>query len=228
MIIPAGKRRLQVNQGFTKHESIMDSDIFAKIAIGKIPGHLPEENPKPPVDDTGIGDAMSQGGLKPKINEEEEDPNLGVAGQNPKSIAPSGNPRGQGNAPADQFLGPAPVDPNQGNVDPFERERQKIRQFVGYQNFAVDLKPDKSGGLEVILTPPQGTPVDVGGLLEALQKQLGGQWGGESTPASSTGGPIKFKYMPEGMEKQNTQQMVEKGGPPLGAPLGKGKVTQSV
>ena len=41
MIIPAGKRKHQVSQGGTKHESIMEDDLFEKIAIGNLPGNLP-------------------------------------------------------------------------------------------------------------------------------------------------------------------------------------------
>ncbi|KKN50667.1 hypothetical protein LCGC14_0630510 [marine sediment metagenome] len=231
MIVPAGKRRQQVNQGGTKHEIIMNSDLFEKIALGNLPGQMPEEITNQ-VDTGEVGDAMSQGGLGLRDPEQDRHPSdLGVAGKNPKSIAPNGTQRPsrgtKGGSPADQFLGPAPVNPQENVVDPYEQERQKIRQFVGYNNFGVDLKPGKNG-LEVTLIPPPGTPVDVGGLLRALQKHLGGQWGGESTPAQVTGGPIKFSYTPEGMAEQNTQQTVEKKGPPLGSPLGKGQVTQSV
>ena len=223
MIIPTGKRKLQVNQGCSKHESIVDNDIFEKIAIGKLPGQdLADNQPKDPL---GVGDAMSQGGLAPPPPDKDPNADLGLAGSNPRSIAPSGNPQKSQGHPADRFLGPAPVDTQQ-QVDPFETERQKIRQFVGFDNFGVDLKPGKAGDLEVTLIPPPGTPVDVGGLLQELQQHLGGQWGGESTPAKSTGGPIKFKYIPEGAGQT---QKVTKDGPPMGAPGGsQGQVTQTV
>lgn len=234
MIVPAGKRKQQVKQGDFRSDFILD-DIFEKQGIiggPNIPTKMVE--PKTPVDNTGIGDAMSQGGLDPrrhdKLNPERhsrDNVDLGLAGDNASSIAPSGTPRDtSGGSPADRFLGPAPVDPQQQQVDPYEQERQKIRQFVGYQNFGVDLKPGKAGDLEVTLIPPAGTPVDVGGLLQELQKHLGGKWGGESTPSQVTGGPIKFKYIPEGMVQEQTQQKVEKGGPTFGSPLGgKGQVT---
>lgn len=212
MIVPAGKRKHQVNQGVSQYESLMDSDIFEKIAIGNLPGQLPGQVTNQ-VDTGPIGDAMSQGGLNRDRRPQDPNADLGVAGKHPNSIAPSGTPKAPkpSGVPADQFLGPAPVDDQQTAVDPYEEERQKIRQFVGYDNFGVDLTPGKDGTLEVTLIPPQGTPVDVGGLLQGLQQHLGGKWGGESTPSRTTGGPIKFKYIPQSMAT-NEKVTKAKGG----------------
>lgn len=204
MIVPVGKYKPQVNQGILQNRSIWNDELI-KLALGNPSG---SDDIAKPGDD--LQQAMNEGGLgrDPGQPDPNADPQLGLAGQNPNSIAPAGGgiPAG-GGTPADQFLGPAPMDESQQVGDPFEQERQKIRQFVGYQNFGVDLKPGSDGTLEVTLIPPQGQPVDVGGLLEGLQSSLGGQWKGETTPASTTGGPIKFKYVPQGMA---TPQKIEK------------------
>ena len=183
----------------------------------------PEEQRE--LDSSPVDRAMGSGGLDMDRHNRQQDmgmqdPELGSAGGNPHSLSPSGPQQSHGGHPADRFIGSTPDD-QKDLPNPFELELQKIRQFVGYQNFGVDLKPGNDGTLSVTLTPPQGAPVDVGGLLQSMQKHLGGAWKGESTPASSTGGPIKFQYTPEGMSADSpVQDKVEKGGEPYGAPTG--------
>jgi hypothetical protein len=76
MIIPAGKHKHQVNQGGRKNETIMDSDIFSKLAaeLGAVkdPIDKPEvsiENPQPErpdpsgSSDPSIQNAVEQGTL---------------------------------------------------------------------------------------------------------------------------------------------------------------------
>lgn len=204
MIVPAGKRREQVAQGPCKSESIFDK-LFEKIAIA-VEGapSAPTATPPQGQDDElrrGLDQALGPGSNSPSISGNtprqmgdvppHEDVGLGRDGITPSGNTPSGN------APADQFLGPAPVE--QEAVDGFAEERQKIRQFLGYQNFGVKMSPGNDGSMKVIVIPPQGQPVDIGGLLEGLQKQVGGQWKGEETPAASSGGPITLEYVPQGM-----------------------------
>ncbi len=221
-IVPVGNNKRQENQGSFKYESIMNSSLFDGITKEAI-GSLAEPQDKG-TRDPAIDRAMQQSdsrSLNP-ANIEDSGRTTGVDPEQTHQDMSFGEPEAHTQttgAPADQFIGAAPQEGQDPN--PFEAERQKIRDFVGYTNFGVDLKPGNDGSLDVTLTPPQGAPVDVGGLLQALQQHLGGKWGGESTPPSSTGGPIKFKYIPQGMGAPSVDK-VTKGGPPLGAPVGGG------
>jgi hypothetical protein len=74
---------------------------------------------------------------------------------------------------------------------------------LGYQNYGVKMSPGTDGSMKVVVIPPQGQPVDIGGLLEGLQQHVGGAWKGEETPAASTGGPMTLEYTPQGMGAPN-------------------------
>ncbi len=67
MIIPAGKHKHQVNQGGRKNETIMDSDIFSKLAADfgavKDPTSESEVSIKNPQPDPSIQNAVEQGTL---------------------------------------------------------------------------------------------------------------------------------------------------------------------
>ena len=174
MIVPSGKRREQVGQGPFKSDSIFDK-LFEKIAIAAegIPGPITQERPGSDELRQGLDRALGPGSNSPGISgntppqmgdlSPKDDVGLGREGVTPAGADPTG-----GNAPADQFLGPAPVE-NQDPVDGFAQERQKIRQFLGYKNFGVKMTPGTDGSMKVVVIPPQGQPVDVGGLLEGLQ-----------------------------------------------------------
>lgn len=196
MIIPAGKTKHQVSQGGFKYESFMDNDLF-KNAQGasalvddpvakktQIPGDLQQALGAGGLDHDGMADTLDQDRNPPPEATQDLQP----------GIAPAGG------APADQFIGPAPVDNSQQQgINPYEAEVQKIRQYLGYQNYGLDLTPQKDGSLEVIITPPPGQPVDIGNLLHGLKQVTQGDWKGESTPAMATGGPVKLKYVPQSM-----------------------------
>lgn len=207
MIVPSGKRRQQVAQGPFKNDSIFDQ-LFEKVAIAVngVPGAPPQQQQQKPGTDglsRGLDRALGPGSNSPGISGNTphqmgdlspgEDAGLGRDG-----ITPSGSDPTQSNVPADQFLGPAPME-NQEPVDGFAQERQKIRQFLGWRNFGVKMAPGNDGSMKVVIAPPQGQPVDIGGLVEGLRQHIGGQWKGEETPAASTGGPITLEYVPQGM-----------------------------
>jgi hypothetical protein len=65
MIIPAGKRRTQVNQGGCKHESMTDYDLFKKIALQEV-GEIPKETEAPDVD-PALQDTVNDSS-SPKMN----------------------------------------------------------------------------------------------------------------------------------------------------------------
>jgi len=67
MIIPAGKSKHQVNQGGLKHESMLDSSLFAEV-MGKTAlatGTITDDTHAPQVPDK-LQDTMNQGGLDPE------------------------------------------------------------------------------------------------------------------------------------------------------------------
>ena len=208
-IIPAGKRREQVAQGPLKNQSILDSVLFEKVAV--TPGALgPDKQQQPPQPEQPGGplqDAMNNGSLghdqmADNLEQDRNPPPEALQDQQP-GIAPAGG------APADQFLGPAPVDESQQQgVDPYALEVQKIRKFIGFQNYGLKLDPQKDGSLQVNVIPPQGQPVDIGRLMEGLKQVTQGEWKGEETPAMATGGPVTLRYIPNSMGVQK----VEKGG----------------
>ncbi len=203
-IIPAGKRREQVAQGPLKNQSILESVLFQKFGQGA--GALvdtPEQKPKQPGND--LQQTMNSGGLDHDgmAGNQEQDrqpPPEAMQDQQP-GIAPAGG------APADQFLGPAPVDAGQQQgVDPYAVEVQKIRQFIGFQNYGLKLTPQKDGSLEVNVIPPQGQPVDIGRLMEGLKQVTQGEWKGEETPAMAAGGPVTLRYVPNSMGTQKVEK----------------------
>ncbi len=204
-IIPVGNRKDQVNQGPLKNQSILDSVLFQKIGQGANALAPDRAKPKPdqqaPPND--VDRAMGSGGLDHggMANQLEQDRNPPPQNQQP-SIAPAG-------APADQFIGPAPIDESQQQGEnPYEAEVQRIRQYIGYQNYGLDLNPSSDGSLEVKIIPPPGQPVDIGGLMTGLKQVTQGEWKGESSPAQSTGGPVVLRYIPQSLGTQK----VEKSG----------------
>ncbi len=202
MIVPSGKRRQQVAQGPFKSDSIFDQ-LFEKVAIAVdgVPGAPPQQKPGRNELSHGLDRALGPGSNDPSISgntpRQMGDLPQGDGGLGRDGITPSGGDPTRGNAPADQFLGPAPMENEP--VDGFSEERAKIRQFLGYSNFGVKMTPGNDGSMKVVVITPPGQPVDIGGLLEGLQQHIGGQWKGEETPAASTGGPITLEYIPQGM-----------------------------
>lgn len=218
-IVPVGNKRSQVNQGSFKYESLMSSSLFDGLTKEAI-GSLAEPRDKEPRDPE-LDRAMSGGGLDiDRHMRQEEIPDLGIAGQNPSSITPSGNPQtGQQEhgSPADQFMGTNPDDQQQDVANPYINDVQKIKQFFGSSKWGLKITPAKDGSLELVITPVPGVPVNANALLQKLEQVVGGVWGGESTPAQEVGGPITFKYTPAGMGAGGATK-VTKDGPPLGAP----------
>ena len=203
-IVPAGKRREQVNQGLLSNQYINNDDMFSKFAQGAaslIDDPKPNRNQEPSSD---LQQATMEGGLNApgQADRHEQGVDEGnPAPQSPQAVAPAG-------APADQFLGPAPADPSQQQgVNPFEGEVQRIRQFIGYQHYGLDIKPQGTdGSLQVTIIPPQGQPVDIGQLMAGLKQVTQGEWMGETTPSMASGGPIILKYVPQGMTTQKVQK----------------------
>ncbi len=193
-IIPAGKRKEQVAQGPLKNQSILDSVLFNKFGQGA--GSLIDD-PKKPAPSEDLQRTMNSGGLGHDeiagFQEQDRNPPPEAMQDQQPGIAPAGG------APADQFIGPAPIDETQPGVNPYEQEVQKIREYIGYQNYGLDLTPQKDGSLEVVITPPPGQPVDIGQLMHGLKQVTQGDWKGESTPAMAQGGPVKLKYVPQTM-----------------------------
>lgn len=195
-IIPVGTRKEQVAQGPLQNQSILDSVLFRKFGQGAS-GLIdePQKRTKPGDD---LQQVMSDGsldhaGMADHLEQDRNPPPEAMQDQQP-AIAPAGG------APADQFIGPAPVDQTQQQgINPYEEEVQRIRQYIGYQNYGLDLTPQKDGSLEVVITPPPGQPVDIGQLMHGLKQVTQGDWKGESTPAMSQGGPVKLKYVPNSM-----------------------------
>jgi hypothetical protein len=89
MIVPSGKRKQQVSQGGDKYASILDDSLF-KEAIGTPTFEPPTADPGM----AGLFDKPQRGEQNPTPGE--RDPNadidLGLAGDNPRSIAPNGTP----------------------------------------------------------------------------------------------------------------------------------------
>jgi len=206
-IIPAGKRRKQIAQGAFKNESILDNILFNKLSQGArgLIDDPAQSNPHVPND---LQQTMNSGnlGFDEIANHQEQDRNPPPeAMQDQQSnITPAGR------SPADQFLGPTPVQENQQGVNPYEMEIEKIRQYIGYQNYGLKLDSSKDGILEVQIEPPPipedldeyTQPVDIGQLLSGLKQITQGEWKGEETPSVITGGPVIFKYIPQSMETQ--------------------------
>lgn len=194
-IIPVGTRKEQVAQGPLQNQSILDSVLFRKFGIGAS-GLLdePKNRTSPPGDlqQAMAGGSLDHDGMADQLAQDRNPPPEAMQDQQP-AIAPAGG------APADQFIGPTPVDQTQPGINPYEQEVQKIRQFIGYQNYGLELTPQKDGSLEVIVQPPPGQPVDIGQLMHGLKQVTQGDWKGESTPAMAQGGPIKLKYIPQTM-----------------------------
>lgn len=203
-IIPVGTRKDQVQQGALKNQSILDSVLFKKIGQGA--AALAPDKPKiPNRSPSDIQNVMNSGsldhdGMAGNQEQDRNPPPEALQDQQP-SIAPAGG------APADRFLGPAPVEESsQQGVNPYEAEVQRIRQYIGYQNYGLKLNPQKDGSLEVNIIPPQGQPVDIGPLLSGLKQVTQGEWKGEETPAASVGGPVTLRYIPQSMGTQKVEK----------------------
>lgn len=195
-IIPVGTRKEQVAQGPLQNQSILDSVMFRKFGQGAS-GLLdePKNQTRPPNDlqQATAGGSLDHDGMADQLDQDRNPPPEAMQDQQP-AIAPAGG------APADRFIGPAPVDQNQQQgVNPYEQEVQRIREFIGYQNYGLELTPQKDGSLEVIVQPPPGQPVDIAQLMHGLKQVTQGDWKGESTPSMTQGGPIKLKYIPQSM-----------------------------
>ena len=205
MIVPVGKRRKQVNQGLLSNQHINNDDMFSKLAQGAaslIDDRKPNNHQEPSHDPSNeLQQATMDGGLNGPGQADRHE--QGVDERNPapqstQAVAPAGG------APADAFIGPAQVDPNDQSNNPFEAEVQRIRQFIGYQHYGLDIKPQGSdGSLEVTIIPPPGQPVDIGQLMAGLKQVTQGQWMGEKTPSMTSGGPIVLKYVPQSMATTN-------------------------
>ena len=78
MIIPAGKRRGQVNQGGFKHESFLDADLFSKIAgIDKEALVGLDDKKSPTTQNTDLNNTMSDSSsskINPKMNDPQQTP----------------------------------------------------------------------------------------------------------------------------------------------------------
>ncbi len=200
-IIPVGKLKKQVAQGPLQNQSILESVLCRKLGQGAS-GLIDEPKTKPGND---LQQVMNDGsldhdGMSDQLAQDRNPPPEAMQDQQP-AIAPAGG------APADQFIGPAPVDQTQQQgINPYEQEVQRIRQFLGYQNYGLELTPQKDGSLEIIATPPPGQPVDIGQLMQGLKQVTQGEWKGESTPAMSQGGPVKLKYIPQSMGTQKIEK----------------------
>ncbi len=244
MIVPAGKRRHQVNQGGTKHESIVNSDLFEKIALGDLPGQMPGMPGQGKPDTGEIGDVLSQGGLDPsrhdrldpKLNDHE---GLGLAGENASSIAPSGHQpikaQPTGVMPEEDIdVSQQPTFWSQlaQAISPFMKER--FLQLLG----SPKLTDNKNGVYELLMGPkndprtgqPMQLPDADSGQLYADAEQIA-----KAARGRIYGIPFidsnQVWHIPLQLgEGQGQQDKVNKKGPPLGAPAGQGKgqVTQSV
>jgi len=202
MIVPAGKRKAQVAQGPLQNQSILDSVLFNKFGQGA--GALVDNNPNKPKPSDDLQQTMNDGALghdqmADQLEQDRMPPPEATQDQQP-AIAPAGG------APADQFLGPAPVDDAQQVGNPYDAEVQKIRQYIGYQNYGFEATPQKDGSLEITVIPPPGQPVDIGQLMNGLKQVSQGEWKGESTPSMSQGGPVKLKYVPQGLGTQKIEK----------------------
>jgi len=157
-ITPNGRRKDQIRQGGYKNNSILDVDLFEKVAITgteELRGG-PTETPSISNDLQGAlsGGGLDHGGMADQLGADRNPPDP----QRQPGIAPAGG------APADQFLGPAPVEDEaqQAGIDPYAEEMKRIRSYIGYQNYGLDVTPQKDQSLEIVVTPPPGQPVDIG------------------------------------------------------------------
>ncbi len=207
MIVPAGKRKEQVNQGPLKNEVFSIHDLFSKVAITGMPD-LQDKDPRQQQGgpSSELSQTMQSGGLDHggMADQLEGDRDPGLSPQNDQNIAPAGGaPTG---SPASRFLGPDPdaqgqqTDPNQL----WAAERGKIRAFIG-NDFGMKLQQGNDGTFTVSLKPPGNMPVqDPTGFMDALLQHIGGgSVNEEDTPAvSDVGGSLILKYRPSGAGPQ--------------------------
>lgn len=91
MIVPVGKKRVQINQGGFRNDTILGNDIFKKTAFGDPNLQLEPDEPKQNTN-TALQDVTNQGTLGNRFKEEQEQPDLGAIGNNPNTIQPAGGP----------------------------------------------------------------------------------------------------------------------------------------
>jgi hypothetical protein len=175
MIIPAGKRRMQVNQGGSKHESIFDGSLFQGLL-----GKTAEETPSFSSAKTPEGQAMSQSNSSsmnpsriPPEGEMKGKPAPGGVG-----AAAGADPAGADPAAAQQAAGAG--DPSATGKDPKSILRQMLNSGQLDDDKARQLlqqvqQHDPNQIKNVVNQALRG--VDQTGLLQALlQEQGDGNW----------------------------------------------------
>jgi len=196
MIVPTGKRKLQVHQGSFRNEEILNSDLWQKFGQG-LGGLVDDPVQKPNAQNTQnpnpeLQDVMNSGGLDHDGMADQLEDNTGF--ENPQGFPGRGSP-------ASQFLGKSEEDQQQADPNVLWRqEREKIRKFIG-NDFGMTLKANDDGTFIVTLSPPRGVPVqDPSGFMNELLRYIGGaSVNEESTPAATdASGNLTLKYRPGG------------------------------
>ncbi len=245
MILPTGKRRLQINQGGLKHKEIIDSDIFEKVALSSLPGQVFDNDFSTP-QDKSVSDAMSQGGLdparhdslNPDRNSGRDLDDLGIAGGNANAVAPAGHQPIKA-----QPTGVVPDEDVDVSQEPtfWEQLAQAISPFMKQRHLQLlgspKISDNKNNVYELLMGPkldprtqqpmqlPDAAPDQLYADANEIARAAGGRIFGIPFIDSKSVWHIPLQL---GGDENQAQQKVEKGGPPLGAPTGKGQVTQSV
>ena len=99
-IVPVGKRKHQVNQGGFKHESMLNTDVFASLVdkIALTPGSVLDREKEPPPPNNVPDDlqsAMNQGGLDPEQGMPEGADGVGVNPPKDQQMDNIGDPGSQ-------------------------------------------------------------------------------------------------------------------------------------
>lgn len=209
-IIPAGKRRDQVNQGELKNKSILESDLFQKFGQGASAlVDDPVQQRQPPQPNRQMQDTMNSGGLgHDGIADQHEidsaPPGDMAQGQHGGGVQPAGAGMG-GGSPASKYLGADPEAQQQGvDVNAFyNAEEQKINQFIG-NDFGYELIENGDGTFTVGIESPR--PIqDPEGFLDELVRRLGGQRSKTKRPGMATNKPLQITYTPAGMPQKVTK-----------------------
>lgn len=190
MIIPAGKRKLQISQGGDKNQVI--SDALEKWAEENL-------NKKAITTDRMYGDTLNESYddlssvFRPQTNDVPQD---WTPPPSARSVQPSG---GQS-----QFLTPENKEEENFETKTLMEEKAKIRSIA--QGFSIDLKRTKDGAFELILMPPEGFRIpNPDELVMRIMESVGGEVE-ESSDPDPRGGGMRVVYR----SQLGPQQMVKK------------------